>query len=190
MKTLSDKIQESIIDPDKEVIANSSKQIARQWMSLAAKAYQNDCEEGKDYSIDDEGKIQIYGTCTSLVITDKSPSLKRLNPYVKIISLEPSSRCTVSIIDADAAMNILPISQWGKGGFMSITAEYSTKQNMQPKHFPMLIHGNLRIREAGNIDFSIMPNCTGEININTRKCGTIKWPAGFPSSAKEIKIQR
>ena len=181
-------LYEAIQDSDEKLDLRARRLVANEWMKHAAKAYRNECKEGEDYDADENGNIQIYGICSEIRITDKDPILKKLNPYVKIISLDPMSSCSVKIEDADAAMNIMPLTQWGRGDQYPVLVEYNTKQNLLPKHFPMLIHGHVKIAAAGNIDFSIMPNCTGEFQIVTKKCGEIKWPAGFPSSAKLIKI--
>lgn len=191
MKNLANKIQESILDNDTKVTKDAMKQAAREWMKWATKAYQNECKEGEDYTIDDEGHIHIFGDCTHIRLTSLHGTLKKLNQFVKVVELNPTSRCTVDITDAEVAMKVLPVSQWGgRSPHDDFDVIYRTKQNLQPKDFPMFIHGNIRIDEAGNINFSIMPDCSGEFKINTVKCGNIKWPAGFPSSAKEIKIQR
>lgn len=182
------RLYESILDNDTKVTKDAMKQAAREWMKWATKAYQNECKEGKDYYIDDEGHIHIFGDCTRIRLTSLHGTLKKLNQFVKIVELNPTSRCTVDITDAEVATKVLPILQWGVRDDFEVV--YRTKQNLQPKDFPMFIHGSIRIEEAGNINFCIMPDCSGEFKINTAKCGNIKWPAGFPSSARQINIQR
>lgn len=184
-------LYEAIQDDDRMAMKRLDRAMAIEWMKWATKAFQNPCKEGEDFYLDDECHIHIIGDCSHIRITSRHGVLKKLNEQVKVVELNPTSRCQIEITDAEAAMKVLPISQWGgsspNGDFEAV---WRTKQNLAPKDFPMFIHGDIRIEEAGNINFCIMPNCSGEFRIAADKCGTIKWPAGFPSDAKKITINR
>ena len=182
-------LYESILDSDEQIKENARLNIAREWMRDCTRAYQNKCEEGKDWYFDQNGNIHIYGDCTGILISSNIPTGRKYSQYVHIASLSTSSHCQVIVKDPDAAMNILPV-QMGPGGKPGFEIIYDTKKNLEPKHFPLMVNGNIRIDGAGNVNLRIMPDCTGELKIDERKCGNVTYPNGFPSSAKEIEITR
>lgn len=182
---------EAIQDNDKAVVDKNSlsahQEDVRMWMKYATSGK---CEEGigKGWYFDDQGYIHVVGACPHLTI-DKELRKNDRTSYVKIVELEPATVCTCLVKDPDAAEKVLPL-QVGRSSYRDFTLKYDVKGDLEPRHFPMFIHGNISISCTGHLNLCIIPDCSGDLAIYHKKANKVTYPAGFPSSVNIISIHR